>query len=72
MERRQILGLAMTFVFLPTNTPIWDVALGGDANPVRSIVLLLTGFGFLAGLLFLAVPSKTEPATAESPPTEEE
>jgi hypothetical protein len=72
MLRRQILGLAMTFIFLPTNTPIWDVALGGDANPVRATVLLLTGIGFIAGLLFLAVPPKTEATTTENLPTEEE
>ncbi len=72
MKRRQILGLAMTFIFLPATTPIWDVVLGGDATPVRSTVLLLTGVGFITGLILLASPGRPATPTAENQQSEEE
>jgi len=72
MRSRNWVGVALIFLFLPVNVPLWDMAF--EVLNVDIVAVFITPLLFLLGILLVFFPSRKDRAisTQSNQPNEEE
>ena len=70
MTPRNWLGVALIFLFLPVNVPLWDTAF--DLISLNLSAVAVVPLFFLSGILILFFPAHQKQASEEMTNNEEE
>ncbi|DAC50138.1 MAG TPA: hypothetical protein HA340_04185, partial [Candidatus Thalassarchaeaceae archaeon] len=64
MTPRNWLGVALIFLFLPVNVPLWDMAFNSISLNISAVAVV--PLFFLLGLLILFIPAREKKGIADS------